>query len=363
MVLSDDDPQKWIYTEHTKFKHELLRKYLRGWIYILGGYHERICFFDCFAGRGTYITDGEETIYGSPLIALQLAKSIPDNYGKFVFVLIEKEKKNYNDLVDEFKKEGWDNKKILVDFYNEEFSTIAGQMLAYFKNEGGRLAPSFFFIDPFGFKGIPFPIVKEILSFPKTEVFFTFMTRDITRFLSSDKHEGVLNELFGDDCWKEISIKDNKEQALIELYMKKLKTIADAKFVLPFRVGADKVRSTTYYLLHISNHFKAYRLMKDIAYNQSAGRLGYFGPDDNLIPITQFLDPIPDTKKYLLNKFSGRRMSFGEVIEGSYLDEKILTHEKILRGAIKDLYKEETIKILHVGPRGGIPEHALVTFP
>jgi len=65
----------------------------------------------------------------------------------------------------------------------------------------------------------------------------------------------------------------------------------------------------------------------------------------------------------LLNNFVGKRVSFSQIIEYAYLDEEILTHEKILRATIKDLYKEKIIEVLHVGPRGGIPNHALITFP
>lgn len=53
-MVRDNDPQKWIYKEHTRAKHELLEKYLGGWISILGSRHERLLIFDGFAGRGEY---------------------------------------------------------------------------------------------------------------------------------------------------------------------------------------------------------------------------------------------------------------------------------------------------------------------
>ena len=176
MALPDDNPEKWKYHEHTKVKHELLEKYLRGWICILGGYYTRICFFDCFAGRGTYVTEEKDNL-GSPLRALRLAKRMKKNYDKFVFTFIERNPNNYKNLVEELKKEGWDDKKITIKTYNDTFSNVAGDILDYFKKNDLALAPSFFFIDPFGYKGIPFSVVKDILSFKRTEILFTFMTK------------------------------------------------------------------------------------------------------------------------------------------------------------------------------------------
>jgi three-Cys-motif partner protein len=362
MVLPDDDPQKWIYTEHTRFKHELLGKYLSGWTQILGSWNNTICFFDCFAGKGKYKSENNETIYGSPIIALQLAKRKKDKYGKFVFVLIEKNKNNYDDLVQTFKNEGWDNEKILVDFYNDEFHNIADQLLNYFKEKGGRLAPSFFFIDPFGFKGVPFSIVKEILAFPRTEVFFTFMSRDLSRFLSSEKHEYSCTELFGDDCWKEVLDKENREHALVELYMKKLKDDANVEFVLPLRVGADDTRSTTYYLIHASTHFKALELMTNIAYKLSNGRFGFYGPDDNQTILSQFNDPIPGAKEYLLKNFSSSTNYFEDIIKKSYTDEKIFLHSSVIRTAINNMKDEGKIELEGTGPKGGIKPNTVIKF-
>ena len=55
--------------EHTRAKHELLKKYLEAWFPILAiqGHQERVIFLDGFAGPGIY--DGGEP--GSPVIALE----------------------------------------------------------------------------------------------------------------------------------------------------------------------------------------------------------------------------------------------------------------------------------------------------
>lgn len=49
-MTKNSDIRKWEYREHTRVKHELLRKYLYAWIIKLGKFHRRIVFFDGFAG-------------------------------------------------------------------------------------------------------------------------------------------------------------------------------------------------------------------------------------------------------------------------------------------------------------------------
>ena len=105
----DSAPEKWVYREHTRVKHELLRKYLYAWIIKLGKFHRKILFFDGFAGRGEYIDEntGEILTVGSPIIALQLAdellqvceqKEHPPYFDKFICIAIEKDKENFENL-------------------------------------------------------------------------------------------------------------------------------------------------------------------------------------------------------------------------------------------------------------------------
>ena len=90
-MLKDSAPEKWEYREHTRVKHILLEKYLTAWIPILGKYNSRICYFDGFAGRGEYTTDGT---LGSPLIALKVADRLSGYFGKVICFFIEKDE-NY----------------------------------------------------------------------------------------------------------------------------------------------------------------------------------------------------------------------------------------------------------------------------
>ncbi|MBA7637785.1 hypothetical protein ES703_45434 [subsurface metagenome] len=130
---------------------------------------------------------------------------------------------------------------------------------------GEKIAPSFFFIDPFGFSGVPFETVKSILSLPRTEIFFTFMTQSISRFLALPNVEEALDELYPTSEWRQIlNRSEERDQALKDLYIKCLHKIAGVKHTWAFSVSTDKKYHTLYYLIHATNNIDGHKIMKEI---------------------------------------------------------------------------------------------------
>lgn len=257
-MTKDSAPEKWKYREHTKVKHILLEKYLAAWIPILGKWNTKICYFDGFAGRGEYYkSTGEVLALGSPIIALQVANRLLEQcserrrkpyFDEFICVAIEKDKDNFNNLEKVLEREKTNIKnwrKITVIKENGEFANVINDIFKHLGKEKGVLVPSFFFVDPFGFSGIPYRIIEQILSNPKTEVFFTFMVRDISRFIQLNELKDTFNELFGTDNWKNILNSSKRpEIALIDLYREQLHEVANVEYSWPFRVcTSEKVQT------------------------------------------------------------------------------------------------------------------------
>jgi len=359
----DSAPEKWVYREHTRVKHELLRKYLYAWIIKLGKFHRKILFFDGFAGRGEYIDEntGEILTVGSPIIALQLAdellqvceqKEHPPYFDKFICIAIEKDKENFENLqrvISREKEKIRFKGKIEIQLINDEFANVVDEVV---KEVGERIAPSFFFIDPFGFSGIPFEAVKSILSLPRTEIFFTFMGRDINRFLGLPQVERHLDVLYPTPEWRDIYKMDDwreRDKALLNLYIKSLHEVAGVKYVWPFRVCMDEKYQTLYYLIHATNHFHGLKIMKDIMYNLCAsGEFAWLGPKESLYRYQQklFDDTIPSLQGYLLKRFEGEPKTFEEILEETYQDTRFV--ERQYRQALKELEKERKIKVERV---------------
>jgi len=378
MSYKDSAPEKWVYREHIRVKHELLKKYLYVWIIKLGKFYRKIIFFDGFAGRGEYTDEktGEVLTAGSPIIALRLADKLLQKceqkgrkpyFDKFVCIAVEKDKDNFKNLQSIINKEIEKLKfkdKIKVLSINDEFANVVTELV---EKVGVKIAPSFFFIDPFGFSGVPFKVIKDILSLPRTEIFLTFMTRDINRFLRLPQVEKHLNALYPTSEWRQIyQIRSWKERdkVLLNLYMKSLHEIAGVK-LFAFRVCMDEKYQTLYYLIHATKHFDGLKIMKDIMRKQGAsGEFAWLGPKEISYRYQQklFDDTIPSLKEYLLKMFEGESKTFDEILEETYEDTRFV--EKEYRQALKELENEGKIKIERVtSRRTGLRGKDKIIFP
>lgn len=356
--------KKWEYKEHTRVKHEILSKYLECWIRILGTFHN-LNVFDCFAGRGKY-TDNSE---GSPLIIIKKLAEIHEKENKpskAFCVFIEKNVNNFRNLRETVENEieanrdkynGW----LKIEYHNNEFANIATELIEKY---GRKFAPSFFFIDPFGFGGIPLNLIGDILSIEKTEIFITFMIRDVDRFHGSSSHRISIEELFG---VKDIPIllkqkysNIPREHALLKLYLNQLRLEANAEFPFPFKVNADDELRTVYYLIHCSNHPKGCESMKEIMFKTgTSGEYGYFGPAEGQLTINQ-ARYLHELKRLLLDRFRGKSLTFQGIRYMTLLET--LCNIKHYRDAVKELEIDKQIKIDGKGPRGGILDSSIITF-
>ncbi|WP_292464545.1 three-Cys-motif partner protein TcmP [Methanolobus sp.] len=362
MPLADDDPKKWIYKEHTEVKHEILRKYLEAWIKILGRYHNTVCFFDCFAGRGLY-TNGE---LGSPLIIMRAVKDVIRKFDFLKHVeltFIEKNKNNHENLVkviqDELNQDSSGYSGITIkNIINDEFADIADTIVQDCSH------PSFYFIDPFGFSGIPFDSIKKILALPRTEVFINFMIEYVYRFLPSEGHARSIEELYGIPNVKALTEEEYEyldlEAALLKIYRDQLHQGANVKFTFPFKVNSDGKLRTTYYLIHATNNFKGCEVMKNVMYNAGTKKqFGYLGPAEGQMAIGNF-DNLESLQEYLADIFNGQSLTYEAVRMQTANDLPYVTGD--YKTALLQLESKSKISIEGKGKRGGMSDSCMVHF-
>lgn len=144
---------------HTKAKHEILGRYLAAWFPILSKYHSRIVYIDGFSGPGRY--KGGEA--GSPMIALDVAVNHRKSLGgEVVFWFIEEREDRLNHLRQELATVAVP-KHFKVVSESGKFHEKFGEVLNSIDAGKDTLAPTFAFIDPFGFSGIPFTLIERLL--------------------------------------------------------------------------------------------------------------------------------------------------------------------------------------------------------
>lgn len=200
----ETDDRYWSdYTALQHFKHQLLKCYLEGWFPKISKYNPRILYVDTHAGRGKYKT-GEE---GSPLIALKSllnhkARDFILKNTEVIFLFLENNLDNAKALKNSLKELTNIPPQISHKVIEEEFSTKLSQGLDELAKGGKKLAPSFFFLDPYNYQ-LSMELMKKILSNPRSEILVNFMTRYVGLAIEKNQEEN-LNLLFDSDIWKEL---------------------------------------------------------------------------------------------------------------------------------------------------------------
>jgi three-Cys-motif partner protein len=169
----------WHLEPHTAAKHKILDCYLDAWFPILAKYNGRIVYLDGFSGPGRY-AGGEP---GSPIVALQSAIAHRDRLKEVVFCFIEENSERADHLEAEVAKLELPA-KFHVTVRRGEFADTFGATIDVLEKSGLKIAPTFALIDPFGFSGLPYSLIKKLLSHPSCEVLITFMVDSINRWLA-----------------------------------------------------------------------------------------------------------------------------------------------------------------------------------
>lgn len=261
--------------EQTKIKLEILRKYLKAWAIIIGSHFPTAYFVDCFAGRGKYHLGGKKnSVSGSPLIGVETSvevKAIKKKKGidfNLNVIAIESDKDNIASL-NKFLEEIASKCETKIKLFKSEFASAIPEIVKNIDN-----IPAFFFIDPYGIKGINKDTLDLIVNRNgSTEIFFNYMTMGIQRVKGQQKNidnkdENIkitaiktvshMDNFFGDKKWIE---KDDEE--LLKHFVEQVFN-KNYKFVLNFNVPYSKRSGTIYNLLFATNYSCGEKIMRDI---------------------------------------------------------------------------------------------------
>ncbi len=216
----------------------MLQHYMGAWLPILTSWNGRVLFIDAFAGPGEY-SNGED---GSPVIALRAlidhpAKSRIQSEVRYLF--IEKETDRYEHLKQVLSRlKGELPPNCTFEVINSTFDEMLTSVLDNIEQQNVQLAPAFVMIDPFGVSETPMSTIGRILKNPQSEVYISFMYREMNRFIEHPSFEPHLDELFGCHEWREaIGMTDfvSRKGFLFNLYRDQLKANG-AKYVVHFEL-------------------------------------------------------------------------------------------------------------------------------
>jgi len=309
----------WEMEPHTEAKHIILRKYLDAWLPIISRYSGRVIYIDGFAGPGMYKGDKE----GSPVIALKAViehKLRSQMRAEFKFLFIEQDKKRYdhlNQVLSEIKIPSDLNIEIKVEC--SEFDKKLTEILNSIKSENSTLAPTFVFIDPFGFSGVPFDLIKGIMENEKCEVLITFMYEDIDRWKKLDINKSHLDSLFGTEEWQIVNSEnlssDEKIFSLHNLYKTQLEKDARIRFVRSFMM-INKFNKLDYFLFFGTNNELGLERMKEAMWKVDETGAFQFSDvthDPKQSVLFELKPQFSRLKKDILFEFKGKEVSIGDL--------------------------------------------------
>lgn len=298
----------------SKAKHIILRNYLNAWLPIMTSWNGRVLYVDGFAGPGRY-QGGED---GSPVI---FVKAVTEHClklkGEIVGLFVEKNPEVYGHLERTIKSLSLpDGINLSVIPLQGEFESVMEHIFASLEEVGSRLAPPFFFIDPFGYSQVSMNLVSRIMEERGAEVFVNFMYSFVNRFISVQHQERNFDRLFGCDEWRQYrSVNDPMErrEGLCNLYREQLLKVAGAKYVRSFEI--KRGQRTVYLLFFATKHVKGFDAMKRAM--RKADPSGNFTFSDVTDPRQHVLfQPEIDTgalREMLLSNFAGRTVTVGEL--------------------------------------------------
>jgi three-Cys-motif partner protein len=310
------------------------------------GRFPEILYIDGFAGPGEY-AGGEA---GSPIIALDTALGFkPPLSAKVHFLFVEISLDRAEHLRHQVALRTLPpNFKVIVEGGATFEAAFEKRRPTFLR--GGRLMPTFAFIDPFGWTGAPFSLVKQILAQRNCEVFVNFMYEEINRFISHPSQVANFDGFFGADEWRLcVAQSDPRERnrLLHDLYLRQLQT--QAAFVRSFEMSNAR-DVTDYYLFYATNELLGLKKMKEAMWK--ADESGEFrfsdATDPDQLVLFEKAPNLPTLQAQIIAKFSGQQVPVGDVEKFVVVDTAF--RESHYKAILKALEKAGALIAVNAGP-------------
>jgi three-Cys-motif partner protein len=320
---------------------------------------------DLFAGPGRYKSGSEST----PLMILQRAISDEKIRERLVSTFNDKDETNVKSLENLiFSIEGIDRLKYKPKIVNYE---IGENIVKEF--EQMHLIPTFFFVDPWGYRGLSLRLINSVIKDWGCDCVFFFNYNRINMGLSNPIFEEHMGALFGKE--KVIELRaylggqkpEDRELLVVEELCQSLKRYG-TRYVLPFRFKNNTGNRTSHHLIFVTKNIKGYNIMKEIMWKESSSHdednIGSFeyNPADHLPKQTllfQLFRPLNTLKNEIANDYKGKSIKMIDLYNEHSIDKPYVIRN--YKDALKELEKEGKISVPKHRPNT-FGDNLLITF-
>jgi len=333
----------------------------------LGRLDNRIAYIDLFAGPGRY-KDGTKS---TPILVLEKAIQNEEIRNRLVTIFNDKNSSNTDSLqsaIDQIP--GIDTLKYKPLVNTEE---VGEEIVKMF--EQMDLVPTFFFVDPWGYKGLSLRLVNSVIKDWGCDCVFFFNYNRINMGLTNSVVTEHMNALFGKERADILRQKlipmhpSKRELMVVEELCQALRELG-APYVLPFRFRNDRGARVSHHLIFVSKHFKGYEIMKEIMAKKSTrSTQGVPSFEYNPVDIREakrhqllfeLSRPLDDLADMLLGALAGETLTMREVYEKHSINRQYT--KKNYKDVLKKLEQDGKISTTK-HRKGSFGDKVLVTFP
>ncbi|MGH8545555.1 MAG: three-Cys-motif partner protein TcmP, partial [Gammaproteobacteria bacterium] len=338
----------WSADDHTRVKHAIVKGYLGAWYAILLSGWPRIVYFDGFAGPGQY-EGGED---GSPIVALKTFRDHQaQNAGEVVCILVEKDRSRFEHLSRRIAALGDLPASIRAYPFHGRFEDFADRLMGHPDLYGLGESPTFVFIDPFGFAGLPMDILARVVAPNGSEVFVTFMIQAIEPRLTHPDEEITqhLDQMFGTTEWRDLVAVEPpaaRRRLLHDLYVRQLRERARLPYHRRFEMLGERRRSI-YTLIFGSRNEQGVRKMKEAMWKAHPGggcRFSDATDPDQLVVFTDEPD-FDQLRRLVVERFGGREVSIEEVLRYVNLETGFRDDGHVKKPVLAPLEREGLLEV------------------
>lgn len=301
-IWAADNPLPLI-KPHSITKHKVLRAYLEEYIQTLGILpHQdelRLTLVDGFAGGGLYQHEStREPVLGSPFMFLEAVKEAEAQINRYRkkslrmsvdYFFVEADPTVCSFLTQTLQNRGFkDRIGSDITIINSRFEDAIDMILEFIHAKTPRSGRSIFLLDQYGYKDVPTPLIRSILSkLPAAEIILTFNVDSFINFASdSPLTTSLLQQMGIPDVLKGRSIEDiKKNEKDFRLYIQSclyrgITEGCGATFYTPFFIRTDG--HGDYWLVHLSQHPRARDVMTRVHWTNTNNFIHYGGAGLNM---------------------------------------------------------------------------------
>jgi len=361
--------------EQSQIKAAIVSKYFWAWTRVIvprvKQRANRIAYIDLFAGPGRY-RDGTKS---TPLLVPE--KAIQDAHLREMLVTIfnDKDSDHSHSLEQEIRQlPGINHLRYPPQVYNYEIGT---EIIKEF--ESMSLIPTFFFVDPWGYKGLSLRLINAVLKDWGCDGVFFFNYNRINMGLSNAFVQEHIDALFGAERGAHLRqrlISLNPQQRELRILEELAEALRDlgGKYVLPFCFRNASGNRTSHHLVFVSKNVLGYKIMKEIMAQESSSReqgvpTFEYNPASADYPLLfELARPLDSLEKLLVQDFAGQTLTMGEVYERHHIGRRYI--EANYKEALTRLESKGAIRAnppaAQRPKRKGVvtfSQHVQVTFP